>query len=147
MLLFQKRRIDMKSMVKGVLGFVVFILLTSPVHAEGNPAKELAQKCSVELETFCKDVTPGKGRILACLYAYSDKLSAQCAEVVRDTYDDLRLISAAASHVNSECGEDLDKFCKDVVPGEGRILNCLEKNESHLSPKCRTALKEVGLKD
>lgn len=137
----------MKSMVKVILGLAVFILLAPPVHAEGNPAKALARKCNVELETFCKNVTPGKGRILACLYAYSDKLSAQCAEVVRDTYDDLRLISAASSHVNSECGEDLDKFCKDVAPGEGRILNCLEKNENHLSQRCRTALKEVGLKD
>lgn len=137
----------MKSLVKGFLGVVVFILLASLVYADGNPAKALAKKCSVELETFCKDVTPGKGRMLACLYAYSDKLSEQCAQVVRDTYADLKLISAAASHVQNECGEDLDKFCKDVAPGEGRILNCLERNESHLSQKCQTALKEVGLKE
>jgi hypothetical protein len=137
----------MKSMVKSFLGFAVLILLASLVYAEENPAKELVIKCSAELETFCKDVTPGKGRVLACLYAYSDKLSEPCAEVVQDTYDDLKLISAASSHLQNECGKDLDKFCKDVAPGQGRLLNCLEKNESHLSQKCQRALKEVGLKD
>jgi hypothetical protein len=28
--------------------------------------------CNKEFETYCKDVTPGEGRLLACLYAYED---------------------------------------------------------------------------
>ena len=37
-----------------------------------------------ELETYCKDVTPGDGRILACLYAHGDKLSGQCEYALYD---------------------------------------------------------------
>ncbi len=31
-----------------------------------------------DLETYCKNVTPGEQRILACLYAHEDKLSGRC---------------------------------------------------------------------
>ena len=35
------------------------------------------------------------------------------------------------------CAADISKFCKDVKPGGGRILDCLSKNEKDLSPACR----------
>ena len=34
--------------------------------------------CQAEIETYCKDVTPGEARIMACLYAHEDKLSERC---------------------------------------------------------------------
>ena len=34
--------------------------------------------CSHEIQTYCQDVTPGEGRIVACLQAYEDKVSAIC---------------------------------------------------------------------
>ncbi len=37
-----------------------------------------AEGCQAEIETYCKDVTPGESRILACLYAHGDKLSEGC---------------------------------------------------------------------
>ena len=35
------------------------------------------------------------------------------------------------------CRADVEKFCKDVKPGGGRIVQCLVKNETQLSPACR----------
>lgn len=37
-----------------------------------------AEECQTEIETYCKDVTPGEARILACLYAHEDKLPERC---------------------------------------------------------------------
>jgi hypothetical protein len=37
-----------------------------------------AEGCQAEIETYCKDVTPGEIRILACLYAHEDKLPERC---------------------------------------------------------------------
>ena len=37
-----------------------------------------AEGCQAEIETYCKDVTLGKARIMACLYAHEDKLSERC---------------------------------------------------------------------
>jgi hypothetical protein len=41
------------------------------------------------------------------------------------------------------CADELEKFCKDVRPGEGRILKCLQDHDSELSPVCRDKVKEV----
>jgi hypothetical protein len=45
------------------------------------------------------------------------------------------------------CAEDIQKFCKDVKPGEGRIAACLKENEKKLSKACserQAAVKERG---
>jgi len=35
------------------------------------------------------------------------------------------------------CAADVEKYCKDVQPGEGRIVKCLKEHEKDLSPACR----------
>jgi hypothetical protein len=40
------------------------------------------------------------------------------------------------------CKADAEKFCKDVKPGEGRIIACLKEHQADLSADC----KENGLK-
>jgi hypothetical protein len=41
---------------------------------------ELKAACQQDLKQYCANVTPGQGREIACLRAYSDKLSAACKE-------------------------------------------------------------------
>lgn len=41
------------------------------------------------------------------------------------------------------CKEDVEKLCKDVQPGEGRILECLKTHEKEVSPKCSAHVKQV----
>ena len=111
-----------------------------------NLVQTVADGCKVELETYCKDVTPGEGRVLACLYAYGDKLSPKCEYALYDAATQLERAVAALSYVANECDEDLDKYCSAVAPGEGRLLNCLEKKSKQLTKRCKEALKDVGLK-
>jgi hypothetical protein len=102
--------------------------------------------CQVELTTYCKDVTPGEGRILACIYAFEDKLSPRCEYALYDSIDQLNRTLTNLSYVVAECGDDLDAYCSDVKPGEGRLLDCLNRNEDKVSSRCNNALKQVGLK-
>jgi hypothetical protein len=46
------------------------------------------------------------------------------------------------------CKADVEKLCKDVQPGEGRILECMKTHQKELSPKCTAQVKHVqaGLK-
>ena len=106
----------------------------------------VANGCEKELTSYCKDVTPGEGRVLACLYAHSDKLSGKCEYALYDAAAQLERFVAALSYLANECSEDLDKFCADVAIGERRLLKCLDENSAKISGRCTEALKDVGAK-
>jgi hypothetical protein len=124
---------------------MISLFFTNAVAGE-NLVQTVANGCKVELEKYCKDVTLGEGRVLACLYAYSDKLSPKCEYALYDAAAQLERAIAALSYVANECDDDLEKYCAAVAPGEGRLLNCLEKKNKQLSKRCKAALKDVGLK-
>ena len=45
-------------------------------------ARESVEKCLNDLEAYCQDVTPGKGKIFACLHSHKDKLSDPCLQAL-----------------------------------------------------------------
>lgn len=123
-----------------------FFVSNSSVWAADKIVETVAKGCEKELTSYCKDVTPGEGRILACLYAHSDKLTGQCEYALYDSAVQLERFVAALTYVANECDEDIDKFCANVAIGEGRILECLDENASKISERCTQALKDVGAK-
>jgi hypothetical protein len=120
-------------------------LLVGSAFAEG-PVETVAKGCQKEIAGFCKDVTPGEGRILACLYAHNDKLTGQCEYALFDAAVQLERAVAALSYVANECSADIMKNCAAVQAGEGRILACLEEHQKDVSERCKQAVKDVGLK-
>ena len=80
------------------------------------------------------------------MYARSDKLSGQCEYALYDAAAQLERAVAALSYVVNECKDDLQKNCSGVPAGQGRLLNCLEENDSQVSGRCKQALKDTGLK-
>lgn len=133
----------------------VFLLFGSVSFGAENPVeKELeealgtfAESCQVELSTICKGVTPGDGRIVACLYAFGDKLSPRCEYGLYDSIAQLNLTLTKLAIAMNECEDDLETFCSDIKPGEGRLLDCIKKKEAKVSITCITALKDVGWMD
>jgi hypothetical protein len=95
---------------------------------------------------YCAQVTPGEGRVLACLYSFWDKLSDQCDTALYDAAGQLQRAVATLRYVHGECWDDLKTYCANIKPGEGRLLQCLEKNETKVSRQCKQALRESGLK-
>ncbi len=45
--------------------------------------------------------------------------------------------AASLGLAEETCRPEMDKFCKDVAPGQGRILKCLQEHDADLSAKCR----------
>ena len=43
----------------------------------------------------------------------------------------------------SPSADDVQKFCKDVQPGAGRIARCLKEHEADLSHACKRQMAEV----
>lgn len=89
--------------------------------------------CTEDLARFCKDVKPGGGRILACLKNHENELSTDCR-------DKLQAVRKKLEEAKQICASDIEKFCKGVEQGEGRIAKCLEKHTEDLSPACTEKL-------
>ena len=123
------------------------ILISVPAFASEELVKTVVDGCKTELETYCKNVTPGQGRILACLYAHGDKLSGKCEYALYDAAAQLERAVAALAYVVNECADDLEMYCSGVPAGEGRLLECIDKNNTKVSSRCKNAIKDVGLKD
>jgi len=64
----------------------ITITTAALLFASGAMAQELtaAQRdaCMGDYEKFCKGVTPGGGRIIACLAKENDKLTPACKKVL-----------------------------------------------------------------
>lgn len=140
--------------MKKQLLLVALLLVALPAFAAKDPLTEgvqvaldtFTEGCKQELSTFCKDVKPGEGRIIACLYAFQDKLTPKCEYAFYDSVSQLDKTLSSLSYAIGECKEDLKANCAEVKPGEGRLLDCLSKNEEKVSSRCNAALKETGLK-
>jgi hypothetical protein len=113
---------------------------------QGQLSAQVLEGCNSELVQYCAEVTPGEGRLLACLYSYSDKLSGQCELALYDAAARLERAIGAITYVASECRADLETHCADVEVGEGRVAQCLKDHASELSPGCDQALTNVGVK-
>lgn len=127
-----------------VAAVMVAVAFVSPAFAQEGPVETVKSGCKTELETFCKDVTPGQQRVLACLYAFSDKLSSQCEYALYDAAAQLERAVAVLSYLINECGDDAEKVCPNVEVGEGRIVKCLGDNRAKVSNRCVLALQETG---
>ena len=90
-------------------------------------------------------MTPGEGRLLACLYAFEDKLSPRCDYALYDAATQLDQAVTALAHGATECKSDIEKHCAAVKTGEGRVIECLKKQEDKLTTRCRQAMKDIGL--
>jgi hypothetical protein len=44
------------------------------------------------------------------------------------------------TYVLESCGKELNRFCKSVAAGDGRLLACLYAREKSLSAGCKTAV-------
>ena len=124
----------------------MFFVSISSAWAADNVIDTVAKGCEKELTSYCKDVTPGEGRILACLYAHSDKLTGQCEYALYDAAVQLERFVAALTYLANECDADLEKYCADIAIGEGRVLKCLDDNAEKISARCTQALKDVAAK-
>jgi hypothetical protein len=136
----------MKRNVLFVLVIGLVLVFASQVLAAESLVESVTKGCKTELETYCKNVTPGEGRVVACLYAFSDKLTPKCEYALYDAAAQLERALTALTYVANECRDDLTKFCSNIKVGEGRLLACIEKNEKQVSKRCKEAIKETGLK-
>ena len=84
--------------------------------------------------------------MLACLYAFSDKLSSRCEYSLYDAAAQLQRSVNALAYAANECRDDMKAYCSGIAAGEGRIQKCLENNSDKISERCKLAQKELSKK-
>ncbi len=136
----------MKRMIGFLTAIGLALFFAGSVLAQDGVVQTVTEGCSKEINVYCKNVTPGEGRLLACLYAYGDKLSNRCEFALYDASVQLERAVNALSYVANECRSDLSAYCSAVESGEGRLLDCLERNQKKVGKRCTQAIRDVGLR-
>jgi hypothetical protein len=129
----------------GAFVAVLLVALAQEAIAQSTIVQKVTKACGSEVQTYCSQVTPGRGRLLSCLYAHEDKLSAQC---INTLYDGLAMLERAVDSISywvTQCDQDIDTYCAATEMGEGRIARCLLNHKADLSERCTSAIDEVGV--
>jgi hypothetical protein len=113
-------------------GLAVVMLCLGLMNAAPADA-QTKNPCAEDVAKYCKDVTPGGGRLVRCLRQHESQLSPECKAGQEQA-------RARAREAHEACADDVQKFCKDVKPGEGRVVRCLKDNSAGLSTECREKL-------
>jgi hypothetical protein len=104
------------------------------VGASAAPPAERNGPCAEDARRLCPKAKPGSGELRDCMKKHESELSAACRENIAKG-------KAKVQEAKDACAADVEKFCKGVKPGEGRVVGCLRKNEAQLSEACRATLK------
>lgn len=123
--------------MKRIAAFIFVFLSLSIMSAAGSYAGDYP--CKNDIARFCGNIEPGDGRILKCLTLNEKDLTPPCKK-------NLARIEEAVGEVQKACADDYAIFCSSVVPGQGRIAECLEKSKKNLTPRCKAILGEVRQK-
>ena len=51
-------------------------------------------------------------------------------------------VGFAGEKIDGACRSDVKKLCKDVKPGEGRKMECLQDHKRQVSDECKNNIKE-----
>lgn len=104
---------------------------------------KLENSCAGDIKKYCSNVTRGEGRMIYCMQAHEDKISARCAY---DLEDAVAIVQSSTDHLHdavAACKAEITGVCGNSVPGQGRIAACLIANKSTVSKDCADAIKKV----
>uniref|UniRef100_A0A061QLM5 Golgi apparatus protein 1 n=1 Tax=Tetraselmis sp. GSL018 TaxID=582737 RepID=A0A061QLM5_9CHLO len=106
--------------------------------------------CELEIDTMCASACNplmGEacgGQVLRCLSEQQDKIKSEECKKEVSYFINMEVTDFRNDVILAEaCHGDVDQFCADVKPGEGRVLRCLRDNRDSLSKAC--AAEEVKL--
>jgi Cysteine rich repeat len=137
----------------GLLSLLV-ILFAGSVSAQTDIGKTVLEKltakvaklesaCAKDIKKYCKTVTPGEGRMIYCMQAHEDKISARCAFELGDTSTSVQASADTLKDAVIACKAEINGVCGKILPGHGRIAACLIANKSAASTGCAEAIQKV----
>ncbi|MBV8111705.1 MAG: hypothetical protein JO012_18260 [Hyphomicrobiales bacterium] len=116
------------------LGATLLLAASTVVaQARGGGGGGAPQACAVDLKSLCAGITPGEGRIRACMMSRMGDVSVACSTKL-----------SRAIYVAKECEADVRRFCGNVKPGRNRIAACMRPHLREVGGPCKGALAFVA---
>ena len=97
---------------------------------------QMSGPCAETVTKFCKDVTPGIGRIMKCLAEHRDDQSIPCKDWLAEQNKSLK-------DLNTACPEEIVRLCNIDPADSVRLYLCLESNYAALKSDCREKLRQI----
>ncbi|MEK2687626.1 cysteine rich repeat-containing protein [Bdellovibrio sp. GT3] len=91
--------------------------------------------CMKDREALCPGVAPGKD-MHKCMRKNKSKVSKECKAKMED-------MKKSFKNIHEACHEDVEKFCSDVKPGKGAVIQCMKGHEDQVSQACKDQLAKV----
>lgn len=143
-----------------------------PKEARQPSAKQISAiraACRSDFISHCSGVQPGSRAALECLERSKTEVSKRCqgalaslggaaagaeaapsvpaadaaTSAAPESFSVRRLRPREELPILRTCAVDVRSVCGGIPPGGGRIIACLARNGSQLSPQCRGALAEL----
>jgi Golgi apparatus protein 1 len=144
----------MHSLAKLALIPLLAVLLAGPALAQSEVGKTIVTKltakiaklqsaCARDIKKYCKTVTPGEGRMIYCMHAHEDKISAQCAYELGEMASSVQTSADVLKDGVIACKAEITGVCGKTLPGQGRLAACLIANKSTASKDCADAIQKV----
>jgi len=104
--------------------------------------------CKEDIEKLCqyekdiaKDLQTDDASVINCLQDFRDELVTNaCKKQVHKTIQRDATDIRFNAPLSNACVDDRTTFCKDVPPGDARVIRCLQDNRASLSFSCRATL-------
>ena len=138
-------------MLRTAIAIVLFGAASLPTVVSAQDTKTQWQQvirsnCGKELKAYCAGVPEGRGRLVACLYARENKLSAKCGEAVSASLERLGTALGALANVQRVCEPDARRLCNGMVAGNGNLVGCLTTAKRSVSAQCNATLDAAFLR-
>ena len=141
-----------KRILFGLAALAAAWLFVSPASAQPDPkqkdqaapAAPSARKggpCQDDAQKFCKDAGTGAAH-MKCMKEHEAELSEPCKQM-RERIKER--VHKRLDQAKEACQSDIDKYCKDVKEGEGRIAACLKGHVDDLGPRCKIAYDRIDI--
>ena len=147
-------KITMRLLARlGLLPMLV-ILLVGSASAQTEIGKTIVEKlaariekleksCAKDIKKYCRTVTPGEGRLLYCMQAHEDKISAKCVFELEESAMSVQITADALKDALFACKAEICGVCGKTLPGQGRFAACLLANKSTASTGCVEAIQKI----
>ena len=104
----------------------------------------LSSSCGKDIDTHCKGVNLGAGRIKSCLFRNQGKVSAQCLSDFARVEGLVQKRAEARVSVLKICDADFRRLCGGVQKGDGQVLECMLSAQKGVSARCNQAITDAG---